>query len=172
MKKKRSGAFTLVELLIVISVIGILAVVLMPSIMEAPVSARDASRKIALENVVEAIEAYKANNAGINPSTTSACLTDSSSLIGISDHITGGLDALISQKNIQAPDAVMGTCNNTNIKSIFYRRVDNNKYSVCTYLEKAGSGSGYFASIASLSPYDLTVLASGSTSKIYCIVME
>ena len=52
--------FTLIELLIVISIIGILAVALLPNILSAPATARDAGRKAALNNVLSALEQSKA----------------------------------------------------------------------------------------------------------------
>ncbi|MBD3269933.1 prepilin-type N-terminal cleavage/methylation domain-containing protein, partial [Candidatus Peregrinibacteria bacterium] len=46
--------FTLIELLIVIAIIGILAVALLPSVLDAPATARDGGRKVALSTVVAA----------------------------------------------------------------------------------------------------------------------
>lgn len=60
--------FTLIELLIVISIIGILAVALLPNIISAPASARDAGRKSSLNSVLTALEQYKAAN-GAYPGT-------------------------------------------------------------------------------------------------------
>jgi prepilin-type N-terminal cleavage/methylation domain-containing protein len=57
-------AFTLIELLIVITIIGILAVALLPSILGAPARARDAARKADLNSVIAAIETYNADYAG------------------------------------------------------------------------------------------------------------
>jgi prepilin-type N-terminal cleavage/methylation domain-containing protein len=54
--------FTLIELLIVISIIGILAVALLPNILSAPATARDAGRKTTLNSVLVAMEQYKATN--------------------------------------------------------------------------------------------------------------
>lgn len=67
--------FTLIELLIVISIIGILAVALLPNIISAPATARDAGRKATLNSVLSALEQYKSAN-GAYPGTpgTGACL--------------------------------------------------------------------------------------------------
>lgn len=54
--------FTLIELLIVISIIGILAVALLPNILSAPATARDAGRRTSLNNVLTALEQYKATS--------------------------------------------------------------------------------------------------------------
>ncbi len=55
--KLRRG-FTLIELLIVIVIIGILAVGLIPKIIDAPKRARDSVRKVALANIQTVIQAY------------------------------------------------------------------------------------------------------------------
>lgn len=68
--------FTLIELLIVISIIGILAVALLPNILSAPATARDAGRKATLNTVLSALEQYKAAN-GAYPAATSGCLPTS-----------------------------------------------------------------------------------------------
>lgn len=52
--------FTLIELLIVISIIGILAVALLPNILSAPATARDAGNKAALNGMIAALEQVKA----------------------------------------------------------------------------------------------------------------
>lgn len=71
--------FTLIELLIVISIIGILAVALLPNILSAPATARDAGRKAALNNVLSAMEQYKAAN-GAYPGTAGTPTTLPTSL--------------------------------------------------------------------------------------------
>ncbi len=71
--------FTLIELLIVISIIGILAVALLPNILSAPATARDAGRKTELNSVIASLEQYKAASqdypvatGGLMPSTMSS----------------------------------------------------------------------------------------------------
>lgn len=61
-------AFTLIELLIVISIIGILSVSLLPSILSAPSSARNVIRKKALIEMQAAVERYK-DDRGAYPTT-------------------------------------------------------------------------------------------------------
>jgi len=73
---KKFKGFTLIELLIVISIIGILAVALLPNILSAPATARDAGRKAELNSVLSALEQYKAAN-GEYPTTTDGCLPGS-----------------------------------------------------------------------------------------------
>ncbi len=66
--------FTLIELLIVIAIIGILAVALVPSIIGAPVRARDAARKATLSNAITAIEAFQADTGALPAVGTGNCL--------------------------------------------------------------------------------------------------
>lgn len=62
-------AFTLIELLIVITIIGVLAVALIPKIANAPSRARDTQRKTDLNQIVKALEAYYADY-GVYPTGT------------------------------------------------------------------------------------------------------
>lgn len=55
-------SFTLIELLIVITIIGILAVALVPKIAQGPARARDVQRKADLQNVATALELYYADH--------------------------------------------------------------------------------------------------------------
>ena len=59
MKKNRINAFTLVEMLIVIVIIGILIAALMPRMQAAQWRARDVSRKTALSQIQSAIVVYQ-----------------------------------------------------------------------------------------------------------------
>lgn len=59
MKKKTINAFTLVEMLIVIVIIGILIAALMPRMQAAQWRARDVSRKTALSQIQTAIVTYQ-----------------------------------------------------------------------------------------------------------------
>ena len=60
MKMRKS--FTLIELLIVITIIGILAVALVPRISSGPARARDVQRKADLQQLATAMELYYADN--------------------------------------------------------------------------------------------------------------
>lgn len=64
-------AFTLIELLIVITIIGILAVALVPRVVGGPAKARDAQRRTDLQSLATALELYASDNGGRYPSLSS-----------------------------------------------------------------------------------------------------
>ncbi|MBL4694942.1 prepilin-type N-terminal cleavage/methylation domain-containing protein [Candidatus Gracilibacteria bacterium] len=66
--KKGTKGFTLIELLIVITIIGILAVAFLPSLLNAPVKARDTQRVAAISTVQEALMFGSLNSVSF-PST-------------------------------------------------------------------------------------------------------
>jgi len=68
MKKNNTG-FTLLEIMIVVVIIGILAAIVVPKIMNRPDQARIIKVKTDIENIESALDLYKLDN-GIYPSTT------------------------------------------------------------------------------------------------------
>lgn len=66
--RSRRG-FTLIELLIVIVIIGILAVGLVPKIVDGPKRARDTTRRNDLSEIQKALLAYSADRNGVYPAT-------------------------------------------------------------------------------------------------------
>ncbi len=72
MKKK---AFTLIELLIVIAIIGVLAAALYPTIRDALSRGRDAAREGNINNIITALETYN-SDYGVYP-TYSGCVDGS-----------------------------------------------------------------------------------------------
>ncbi|MFA7277374.1 MAG: prepilin-type N-terminal cleavage/methylation domain-containing protein [Candidatus Gracilibacteria bacterium] len=66
--------FTLIELLIVIVIIGILAVGLVPKVIDAPKKARDTVRKTNINNIKIAVESYYADK-GFYPTIAGQPLT-------------------------------------------------------------------------------------------------
>ncbi len=67
----RKRAFTLIELLIVITIIGILAVAFIPRLAGASGRARDAQRKSDLQQIASALEFYAQDNGGLYPTAPS-----------------------------------------------------------------------------------------------------
>ncbi len=72
---KNRQAFTLIELLIVIAIIGILAVALLPTITGGPLKARDAARVSAVNQIVTALENVVLEG-GAYPTQTALATTD------------------------------------------------------------------------------------------------
>jgi len=62
MKKSNLKAFTLIELLIVIVIIGILAVALIPRLTGSQASARDTARKASVQQIATAAAAFQVEN--------------------------------------------------------------------------------------------------------------
>lgn len=64
---KRRLAFTLVEMLIVIVIVGILSAALIPKVQSIQARARDSKRKIDIRTVQNALIIYRENNGGKYP---------------------------------------------------------------------------------------------------------
>jgi len=64
--KEKQKAFTLIELLVVIAIIGLLASIIMVSMNNARISARNTLRKADLKELASALELY-ANDNGVYP---------------------------------------------------------------------------------------------------------
>jgi len=62
MQKTLTKAFTLIEMLIVIVIIGILAAALVPRLQDVQARARDTKRKADLRSIDTALQVYKADN--------------------------------------------------------------------------------------------------------------
>lgn len=135
--------FTLVELLIVITIIGILAAALLPSILGAPARARDASRKADLNNILTAIETYQ-NDHMIYPSAA-FCISMNDSTNPPSTDPKGPLDDYFQggtpPKDPQGTNAkeVVGSC-----KGYYYCPITgdaSSNYFVIAKMEVNGSGN-------------------------------
>ncbi|MBU0981463.1 type II secretion system GspH family protein [Patescibacteria group bacterium] len=90
LKNSRLRAFTLVELLIVITIIGILAAALLPKIMVGPGNARDSKRVADLSQISTALEFYADDHAGKYPDAvdTGACVSSAAMIAVLADYMS------------------------------------------------------------------------------------
>jgi general secretion pathway protein G len=65
---KRQSAFTLIEVLVVVAILGILAAIVVPSLMGRPDEARRVAAKAEIATIVQALKLYRLDN-GFYPST-------------------------------------------------------------------------------------------------------
>jgi general secretion pathway protein G len=68
MRKRRSGGFTLIEILVVVTIIGILAAIIVPRIMDRPDQARIVAAKTDVRSILSALKLYRLDN-GVYPTT-------------------------------------------------------------------------------------------------------
>lgn len=124
----KKNAFTLIELLIVISIIGIILGLAFVSFQETKKSARDTQRKADLEDVRSALEVYKAD-CGDYPS---AIPTTGSSIKG--DNSPSACSSNNTYMYTVPSDPSAG-------RSYYYRQITSTSHELCAALENIPGGT-------------------------------
>jgi len=131
---KRS-AFTLVELLVVISIIGLLSTIAIVSLNSARAKSRDTKRMADLKQISTAIELFSDANGYLPRNTAGWCTTISDVTNGWGAAFQGDLSPYLSKVPLDP------LYKNTSTDYL-YSNVDNkNKYTLCANLENSSSGS-------------------------------
>lgn len=133
----KRAAFTLVELLVVISIIGILSTVAVVATDSARRQALDARRKADLVQLAKAIEMYNYDNGDLPMNTVGFCFAISNPN-GWGDTFKAQLAPYMA--NIPKDPAPINMAKAYDY--IFYSIDNKTKYSLCTNL---GDGSGGFS---------------------------
>jgi prepilin-type N-terminal cleavage/methylation domain-containing protein len=86
--------FTMVELMIVISIIGVLATALIPTFIGAQSKARDTGRSAALANASTSLASFS-NDNGYFPGTMNGCLTDSNGSVSLNAYYSNAATPVV-----------------------------------------------------------------------------
>lgn len=114
--------FTLIEVMVVITIVGLMASVVLAAMSTAREKARDAARVTAVKELQKALELYRNANGGLYPCSTAspACIAGGAQVnINGSAH-NAVFDAAISPYLVSQDDAIIFTANPT-WGSIVYR---------------------------------------------------
>lgn len=90
--------FTLVELMIVVSIIGLLTAVAVPMIIAARITANDSAAQATLKSISNAYENYAATNSGLYPTAETALVNATPPYLSATfqNHVQGGYTYSVS----------------------------------------------------------------------------
>lgn len=137
-KTSSRSAFTLVELLIVITIIGILSVALIPRLVGAPARARDAQRRTDVQTIATALELY-ADDEGSYPTAAGGfdCIGEAGPKGALSDYLSSYPVDPVDTNGI-------GACNTATNGGYMYANTSNG-YLVIAKLENVkATGPGIY----------------------------
>jgi prepilin-type N-terminal cleavage/methylation domain-containing protein len=134
MKIKNSTGFTLIELMVVISIIGLLSAVVYANFNDARAQSRDKVRMTSLKEVQLALEFYKAQNGGYPPA---GCSVANTNFAGPGTASVSGLTACSAYITGLVPDFISALPTDPNQESIpnkgFYYRSNGTSYKLMAY---------------------------------------
>ena len=154
---KARREFTIIELLIVVTIIGLLAMIVVMNLNKTRVQSRDARRTSDIKTIQSALELYYSDNGSYPINTKGECI---SAELGVGRFLEdGGTSILVVPKDPLWPNILPSVFNNNTINDYpistsnnfcywYYGGSDN--YYLSYYLEsisKAGNPGIYVASI-------------------------
>jgi prepilin-type N-terminal cleavage/methylation domain-containing protein len=114
-RRKKSGGFTLIELMIVIAIIAILAAILVPNFIRARAQGQFTACKSNLKNIATALEMYSTDAQGRYPTSLSALSDNQKYLRTIPTCASAGTDTYTSSYSAQSnPDRFTVICAGSN----------------------------------------------------------
>lgn len=159
LKQRFGKAFTLIELLIVITIIGILAVALIPRVTQGPAKARDVKRKSDVQNIGTSLELYYSDLASYPAGAGGCAETDLTT--PLSDY---------TQAIPTDPNSSNDTLGCTG--GYYYQNLNGSSFAVVTKLEGTVTGDNIYCNVVAddISTDYATTLASLATRT--CVAPE